>query len=208
MARGEGRREQIIGAARTVFVRDGYAAAKLADIAAEAGCSVGTLYTYFEDRDDLLAVVLREVEEEMRRARGPRPPGLSPGADIAATNRSYLEAYRKNARLMALLEQVSQMHPGFRELRLRRARDFVGRNAQALRRMQDAGAVDPGVDVGMMAAALSAMVSRLAYAAWVDGEYGDDDAALERVLATVNRIWWSSLGMDPGGRAAGAVEPS
>ena len=78
------------------------------------------LYTHFEDRDDLLAEVLRGVEEEMRRSRGPRPEGLAPAAEIAAANRSYLESYRKNARLMALLEQVSQMHPGFRELRLRR----------------------------------------------------------------------------------------
>ena len=90
------------------------------------------------------------------------------------------------------------MHPGFRELRLRRARDFVGRNAAALRRLRDAGVVDPAVDVEMMAASLSAMVSRMAYGAWVDGEYPNDDATLERVLATVNRIWWSSLGMRAG----------
>ena len=91
MARGEGRREAILAAARTVFVRDGYAAAKLADVAAEAGCSVGTLYTHFEDRDDLLAEVLRGVEEEMRRSRGPRPEGLAPAAEIAAAMKGIPE---------------------------------------------------------------------------------------------------------------------
>ena len=79
--------------------------------------------------------------------------------------------------------------------------------------MRDVGAIDAGVDVPMMAAALSAMVSRIAYAAWVDGIYPDDDATLERIAATVDRIWWASLGMAPQGEVApdggevGVVKP-
>lgn len=198
----------ILAAARTVFLRDGYPGAKLTDVAAEAGCSVGTLYTYFRDRDDLLAAVLRGTEEEMRHARADRPSGEgeSAAAQIAAANRVYLESYRRNARVMALLEQVSQGHPGFRELRVRRARDFVARNARALAALRDAGAIAADVDVPMMAASLSAMVSRMAYAAWVDGEYSDDDDSLERILATVNRIWLSSLGMAADGDPAGVAK--
>lgn len=201
MAKADDRRATILGAARTVFLRDGYPGAKLTDVAAEAGCSVGTLYTYFRDRDDLLAAVLRGAEEEMRHPGGlaQEGGGEGPAAQIAAANRAYLESYRRNARVMALLEQVSQVHPGFRELRVRRARDFVARNSRALAALREAGAIDAGVDVPVMAASLSAMVSRMAYAAWVDGEYPDDDASLERILATVNRIWWASLGMEPQG---------
>lgn len=219
MAKTDERRATILAAARTVFVRDGYPGAKLTDVAAEAGCSVGTLYTYFRDRDDLLAAVLRGAEEEMRHARrvhGTREGAggdASPAAEIAAANRAYLESYRRNARVMALLEQVSHVHPGFREMRVRRARDFVDRNARALAALRDAGAIDAGVDVPMMAAALSAMVSRIAYAAWVDGMYPDNDATLERIAAAVDRIWWASLGMAPQGEAApdggevGVVKP-
>lgn len=212
MGRGDERRATILAAARGVFVRDGYPGAKLTDVAKAAGCSVGTLYTYFRDRDDLLEAVLHGAEEDMRNSRGVAPPGLSPAAAIAAANRAYLESYRRNARVMALLEQVSQVHPGFRAMRVRRARDFVGRNAAALRKLRDDGAIDPSVDVEMTAAALSAMVSRMAYAVWVDGQYpggdagagdgapGDggmpgDDESMERVLAAVNRIWWSALGL-------------
>ena len=38
-------------------------------------------------------------------------------AVIEAANLAYLEAYRRNARLMALLEQVATVDEGFRELR-------------------------------------------------------------------------------------------
>ena len=59
--RAAARRQAILAAARRVFVHDGYHSARLTDIAAQAGCSVGTVYTYFEDRSELLSAVLEQV---------------------------------------------------------------------------------------------------------------------------------------------------
>lgn len=192
-----GRREEILEAAKIVFVREGYFDTRLVDIAEEAGCSVGTVYTYFDGRDQLLYAVLESVETDMR-ARSSRPrEGASPAEVLAITNREYLQSYRRNAQFMALLEQVSQVQPTFRELRKERARRFASRNAEWLKRLQLEGQVAAAVDVEMMAIALSAMVSRLAYATWVDGEHPDDSATFERILATVNRAWCASLGLKP-----------
>ena len=51
-------------------------------------------------------------------------PGMShvtaahdPAPVIEASNRAYLEAYKRNAKLMGLLEQVANIDPEFRELR-------------------------------------------------------------------------------------------
>jgi AcrR family transcriptional regulator len=56
-------RTQILAAAQTEFAQHGYEATSLAQIAARAGISKGTLYYYFADRDDLYAtVVLRVVQ--------------------------------------------------------------------------------------------------------------------------------------------------
>jgi AcrR family transcriptional regulator len=44
----------IVTAALAVFGRSGFARSKMADVAAEAGVSVGTLYNYVEDKDALL----------------------------------------------------------------------------------------------------------------------------------------------------------
>lgn len=54
MSKGNERRAEILAAVRTVFVRDSYSGVKLTDVAAQAGCSVGTLYMKFRDRDDPL----------------------------------------------------------------------------------------------------------------------------------------------------------
>ncbi|MEM7612773.1 MAG: TetR/AcrR family transcriptional regulator [Pseudomonadota bacterium] len=68
------RPEEILNAALDVFVRDGYDASRLADIAAEAGVSKGLLYHYFDSKEALFrAVVEQEVTprlEEMTRLIG------------------------------------------------------------------------------------------------------------------------------------------
>jgi AcrR family transcriptional regulator len=48
------RRDTIQGAAQRVIARHGLAGASMSAIAEEAGVAKGTLYLYFEDRDDLL----------------------------------------------------------------------------------------------------------------------------------------------------------
>jgi AcrR family transcriptional regulator len=42
-----------VEAAEPVFARKGYARATMQDIAAQAGCAVGTLYLHFKDKEDL-----------------------------------------------------------------------------------------------------------------------------------------------------------
>lgn len=201
-ARAERRREGILAAARTVFLRDGYHDAKLTGVATEAGCSVGTLYTYFADRDALLAAVLADVEAEMRSAGhsdqrtdegGTR---LSPAAQISATNRAYLASYRRNRSIMALMEQVAQADESFSRQRLLRADGFIDRNTRALERLAADGSITLE-DAEMTAMALSAAVSRMAYVVWVDGRYPDTDETFGRLCATADRIWLGTLGLTP-----------
>jgi AcrR family transcriptional regulator len=52
------RRAQIIQAALTCFIRKGYNNTTMDDIVAESGLSKGTLYWYFESKDDLFAAAL------------------------------------------------------------------------------------------------------------------------------------------------------
>lgn len=199
-ARAERRRQGILAAARAVFLRDGYHDAKLTGIAAEAGCSVGTLYTYFADRDALLAAVLADVENEMRSAghqdqsTGPGGTRPTPAEQIRATNRAYLASYRKNRSIMALMEQVAQADENFSRQRLLRADGFIDRNARALERLTSEGAITVE-DPEMTAMALSAAVSRMAYVVWVDGRYPDTDETFERLCATADRIWLGTLGL-------------
>src|ERR1700750_3211782 len=130
-ARGERTRAALGRAARTVFERDGYLGARLTDIAAEAGLATGSFYTYFENKQQVFAAVLAEVQEEMLH---PHVRAMTdsddPVAVIEAANRAYLVAYRRNAALMRLLEQVATIDDDVREIRRLRGQAFAERNAR------------------------------------------------------------------------------
>lgn len=54
------KRERILRAAVEVFARTGYFNARVSDVAREAGVADGTIYLYFESKDDLLITIFRE----------------------------------------------------------------------------------------------------------------------------------------------------
>jgi len=54
------RQEQILKAALAVFSRKGFGQATVADIAQEAGTSVGTIYNYYKDKHDLLLSLIAQ----------------------------------------------------------------------------------------------------------------------------------------------------
>jgi AcrR family transcriptional regulator len=185
----------LVHAARNVFERDGFLESRITDITAEAGVAAGTFYTYFKSKDDALAAVLAEVEEEMLH---PQVQELAdrgdPAGVIAAANAAYLAAYRRNAKLMGLMEQVSLLDERFRALRLDRSRAFVRRNATALRTLQRKGRADPELDPELAALALSSMVSRMAYLRYVQGF---SDASAASLTRTLTRLWTNALGIAP-----------
>ncbi len=180
-------------AARQVFERDGYLDARITDITTEAGVAAGSFYTYFTAKDAVFEAVMDEVNEAMLH---PRLRELAdrddPVAVIEAANRAYLLAYRRNAKLMGLMEQVAQIDDGFRKLRLQRARAFVERNARAISRLQECGLADRELDPHLAAHAMSAMVSRMAYVRYVQG-FGS--ASLESLVQTLTRLWANALGI-------------
>ena len=193
-ARGARTRRALVEAAREVFERAGFLDARITDITAEAGVATGTFYTYFTGKEAAFAAVMEEVEEEMLHPRLREIADRDdPVAVIEATNRAYLAAYRRNAKLMGLMEQVAQIDEDFRRLRIRRTRAFAQRNTQALARLQQQGLADPELDAELAALALSAMVSRMAYLRYVQG-FGN--ASAESLARTLTQLWVGALGID------------
>lgn len=58
--RKEARPEEILRAAMEIFVERGYAAARLEEVGARAGVSKGTLYLYFNSKEDLFLSSVRD----------------------------------------------------------------------------------------------------------------------------------------------------
>ena len=58
------KRQEIVAAARLVFAMQGFTAATIDDIADEAEYSKGTLYNYFESKEELFETVIADVIDE------------------------------------------------------------------------------------------------------------------------------------------------
>ena len=58
--RKEARPQELTAAALELFVEKGFAATRLDEIAARAGVSKGTLYLYFDSKEELFKAVIRE----------------------------------------------------------------------------------------------------------------------------------------------------
>jgi AcrR family transcriptional regulator len=188
--RGELKRAALITAAREVFERDGYLDAKITDIPKAAGAAAGSFYTYFDSKEEIFAAVVEQVQEEMLHPHVQARTGITdPRKLIEVAHREYLTSYKRNARLMAVLEEVTQISEDFRRLRLERSNAFVQRNAKMIRELQESGRASADLDPQITAHALSIMVSRMAYIVFVQHQR----IAFEKLVATLTQLWANAL---------------
>src|SRR5678815_5713534 len=86
------KRERILDAAEKIFARDGFFAAKVADVAKDAGVADGTIYLYFKSKDDLLISLferrMRQLNETLRKTIASVP---SPREQLRAIIKMYLQ---------------------------------------------------------------------------------------------------------------------
>ncbi|RLV56833.1 TetR/AcrR family transcriptional regulator [Aeromicrobium phragmitis] len=89
--RAEERRANLLRAARDLVARHGFAGAKITAIAETCGTSVGLVYTYFDNRDELLATVFREsASHELAAVRaGTAAAGPAPRERLDAFIRTF-----------------------------------------------------------------------------------------------------------------------
>ncbi len=192
-AKGLRTRDELRGAARRVFERDGYLETRVADIAAEAGLAHGSFYTYFPSKQAVFLDVVRDVGRQIGDAVAPSPAdaGLDAYEALARSNRRYLDVYRANSVIWALVEQVATVDPAIHRIRLLGRRRHVERVAKTIRRWQERGLADPDVDPRTTAGALVSMLSNFAYWWLAGGDAYDADAAGR----TLTDVWARAVGL-------------
>jgi len=98
-ARSDDRRAAMLEIARAAFLREGYAAASVSEIAAKVGGSKATLYSYFPSKKDLFAAV---IEEEVRLMLAP----LFEMSETQGDVRTVLERFARRFLDMLLSEDT------------------------------------------------------------------------------------------------------
>lgn len=193
--KGARTRSALLRAAREVFEDKGYLDTRVVDVTVAAGVGHGTFYTYFSSKETVFVEVANEVAASLYHAFD-IAPALQADQRIRATNHRYIEFYRQNARMMALIEQVTLFTPTLRQLRESMRHHFAERIEGALRRMNQLDLLpSPHLDPFIAAHALGGMVDDLCFTWFVMEVDFDHDL----VLDTVDRIWLRSCGVEETG---------
>lgn len=108
-------RDQLLAATRKIVAAEGVAAVTTTRIASETGISVGALYRYFENRDELiLAAYDAAIGEVVARCASCIPTAAECASRAAAARMAvtaYLAAAEAVAGLPELLREKRRIHP-------------------------------------------------------------------------------------------------
>ena len=178
--RGERTRARLAVAARSVLAERGYAGTRVEDIVAVAGVSHGTFYTYFENKTEVLDVLIDAAAAKLQAVVD--EPWEGPGGStVAAVIDQFVTAFTEHGDVAKVWIEASAYDDHFLQ-RLHQVRSgYVRRVAQVLEPALEGSGHDPAV----AAAALVAMVEGYATQGLHDRQTQDRS----EVVRTLTNLW-------------------
>ncbi len=142
------KRDRIIDAAVDVFADKGFRAARISDIARAAGVADGTIYLYFDNKDELLITIFEEkMGELLIRLRQALAGGGSPTERMRRYARFHFEQLRSYPALAQVLQvELRQSTRFFTDYRPVRLWEYLGLFEELIKEGQEAGALRADVD--------------------------------------------------------------
>jgi AcrR family transcriptional regulator len=162
----EARRKQILEATFRCLAQKGYSRMTMRDIAGEAGISVGTLYLYFKDKDEMVRALSEESRmetnadlEEDFTDKGPREILVSILGSLLQSldDPRHQETLRVDVQLWA----EALHHESLRDLCLAGLEERIGQLASLISEAQKADALPADTDPDALARILLAILSGL-----------------------------------------------
>ena len=182
-------RAAILDAARQVFSTVGYVEARMSDVVTASGLSMGAVYRYFENKEDLFAQVIADLHEALFEAsRSSVSLGDDPYGALLAANRGYLALYNENRDLMRAFIESTAMEPRFLKIWWSMRERHVDRFVAVVRRV---GVVEvEGLEARMAAQAMASLVEQSAYTWFAHHALGDAEVSVESAARLVTRSWF------------------
>lgn len=184
--RSELTRARLIQAAEKIFARDGFEAAKLEEIAADAGYTRGAFYANFDSKEDLfLALLEREISARIDRVE----TRMKPLRDSEAKLRSFREFFltlcqdRRWSLLALEFRLFAVRHPEVKAKLAALNRRMVTSRIGILQQIILESGRKPPVAPGVVARSLSAVTNALALEQMLDRSFMSD-ADLKEILGS------------------------
>jgi AcrR family transcriptional regulator len=189
-AKGIEMRSQILSAAKTIFGKKGYLGTRICDITQESGISEGNFYRYFNNKDEVLNIILKEVLDDIFESGGNIGEKGTYLERLEVSTRGTLEAYQRNANMYKVFLEVIHFNPKFKEYWFNLRVNFLNRIRRGLEKMN----LPEKIDLDYAATALGSMVSHFAYI-WLvlDGEETDKEFDMDKAVETLAYLWYNAI---------------
>jgi len=156
------RRRQILDAARTCFLREGFHATSMSDVLAEAELSAGAVYRYFPSKNAIVLAIVTETSEGLVQMWDAtlEADELPPLADAVSNVVEGVQRLNDTSGVPQLALQVwgeAVRSPEVREIVSGVGDRLLEKATLVVRRYQSRGDVDPTVDAESVARTLIAL---------------------------------------------------
>ena len=193
---------RILEAGREVFGESGYVSMRMSDLAEKAGLSMGALYRYFDNKDDVFLAIIHDIHNELYAASRPSgPPSFrsAPLESILEANRGYLSHYCKHRKVMRAFIEATMVDQRYTDMWWFMRESHILRVASALRR--DHGIAEiAAVPARTVLEALASMTEQSAYVWYAHPGTGASLLPVEDATRIVSDIWYLALFRDQPGR--------
>jgi AcrR family transcriptional regulator len=188
--KGRRTRIRILDAARQVLARTGYVTLRMADVAAQAGLSMGALYRYFGNKEDLFDNLIGDIHQDLYLASNGGGYSLAddPYKALLSANRGYLSHYYENRDVLRVLVEVMTVDTRFRDIWWAMRQRHINRFLKAYRAVDSPDRVSDE-EASRLCEALSAMVEMSAYAWFAQEDLNSKPVSIDQAAETVTRIW-------------------
>ncbi|GAA2074763.1 TetR/AcrR family transcriptional regulator [Aeromicrobium halocynthiae] len=185
---GTDRRNELLAAARGAFEDLGYGATTIAQITDRAGVSRATFYVYFASKNEVFAVLAREVRDRFEKAQDVSDLAAEDVPSVLRhTIATTLAVTAEHLALMTVLDHQALADPEIKRMWGGIRHESVLRTARYLERQAAAGRIQPAASAEALALMGAGMNDRCAPLV-ADGSMRAEDA-----VAEMHAIWMACL---------------
>lgn len=186
---------RILSSGHETFGKAGYVSMRMSDLAERAKLSMGALYRYFDNKDDVFLAIIHNVHNELYAASRPKERQIfrtHPFEAILESNHGYLAHYCNHRKVMRAFMEATMVDQRYNDMWWYMRESHIIRVATALER-------DHGItEINRMPArtsleALASMTEQSAYVWYAHPDIKADILPVDVAASVVSNIWFRTI---------------
>lgn len=168
---------------------------RMSDLAERAGLSMGALYRYFDNKDDIFLAIIHDIHNELYAASRPGSAHTfqsAPYETILESNRGYLSHYCSHRKVMRAFIEATMVDQRYTDMWWYMRERHIKRVATALNRDHGISQIN-GMAARISLEALASMIEQSAYVWYAHPAVSAEVMPVNDAAKIVTDIWYSAL---------------